>query len=657
MSRRFDDAIRLGVGILIAAAVAGLLVLVLQGRAHADDDLEHERLAALLEPGESAGGAAARVDRLLAEDRSSRLGAAARVALDAAWKAGSRRSLSGAVSGARGLVRAVGVFRDRTEAEREALRILEAEARTGPEESGLRALREELFDRAQHERLRKRVEAIEDALEDSDLTRARIGLSRLREEAPFHPRLGDLEAAFAELEESRARSIDSMLRVRHEAAPGEVSRLQSLLLGRPDELCDGQDEDVDLALACAAALVANGQRADALPVLERLTERAGESGDLAERWLRDPRIHPEREWRRAQRLQRIRTALGWLGGATLEQNGLDLSSRGLRAWRSTVSPLNLALSVPIRVMRRRDADSAPIRRLALDYVEYHPEGPAVDEAEAWISRTDPTPQERRRASLFDDGVLVLPKARTPYLPVAARPVLLTRSLLLRLDAPTAAALADRIPPDAAALILDPVDGAPGAGADPSFVEGADALVRSIAEALERNRARSVSGPKDQAIEALRHLDRGLRDGGRIVARPWSPETPEGERPSLLSVLEGDPASVGGVAVERGKDGMSFGGSLTGRALDCPAGHVCLDRTRRVESRMFAGVDVDGGARLGVETRVRGASLRLEVTAEGPHASLNVAVASLLGFDRWLPLHASFAVGLYGIHVAPRLAAR
>ena len=95
-------------------------------------------------------------------------------------------------------------------------------------------------------------------------------------------------------------------------------------------------------------------------------------------------------------------------------------------------------------------------------------------------------------------------------------------------------------------------------------------------------------------------------------------------------------------------------SLVGSGLSCPSGLVCLDRVRSVEGGVYARVDVDGDARVGVETRVKGVSLRVEVSDAGPYATVDLPVAAMLGIQRWVPLSASLGVGLGGITVAPRL---
>ena len=123
---------------------------------------------------------------------------------------------------------------------------------------------------------------------------------------------------------------------------------------------------------------------------------------------------------------------------------------------------------------------------------------------------------------------------------------------------------------------------------------------------------------------------------------------------MLALLEGDPARFEQVALHRGDDDLAIQRALLAPNISCSSGLVCLDRARPIQGRLYGSLGIEGDARLGVETRVQGASLRLEMSEAGPLASLFLPVGALLGIDQWVPLEASVRVSLAGISVAPRL---
>ena len=82
--------------------------------------------------------------------------------------------------------------------------------------------------------------------------------------------------------------------------------------------------------------------------------------------------------------------------------------------------------------------------------------------------------------------------------------------------------------------------------------------------------------------------------------------------------------------------------------------VCLDRERPIAGRVYAHVDLDGDTRIGVETRIRRASFRLEMSESGPGASFRLPVAAMLGIERWIPLEASLALDLTGVRIEPKI---
>ncbi len=657
MSRRHEDAIRLGIRILVAAALAGLVVLLFQGRARSAELISEGTLETLLDsPLASSTARLEEAEALLQRDRRHRWETALRQALEVAWTAGSDRSVRGAISGARELYRTVLTLRKRTPVETEVFALLDAEVRAGVGDESLRSLHARLLEREREERMRTRLAEIRKALDAGDLMRARMGLGLLRERAPTHPELTRLEDAWADLDRRERGSRESLIEMEGETRPGQAARAAALLLEEVPAGCGSSRGEGEPSLLCAAALYRAGAREEARTLLARLSRGDGGASETASRWLRDPQLFPERVWLRARWRGRVRRVLGWLGGHSLEDRGLDVSSRGLRAWRGAMSPLNLGLSVPLRIARGRMPNPTRLRRAARFYLEHDPHGRSAGEAREWLLRTRPDRVERRRLALYQDGVLELPKARTRYSPVYARPLLVTTALLETGKGAGTEALAQRLAA-AEAVVLTPAPPGPPADALVLSTEEAIQVLHALAEAVEKGRAHSLKGSTDEAVDALRRLTGLVRGGRALHAHPWVQPSASSRKQTVLALLEGDPARFEQVGFHRGGDDLAVQRPLLGPNISCPSGLVCLDRIRPIQGRLYGSLGIEGDARLGVETRVQGASLRLEMSEAGPLASLFLPVGALLGIDQWVPLEASVRVSLAGISVAPRLDAR
>lgn len=657
MSRRFEEAVRLGVALLIAATLAGLIALLLQGRADAAERSVEGTLDALVDstisPSEDR---VETVEQILEHDRRDRFRGATRAVLGAALRAATRRSLGAVLEGARAVAQGFRKIRARSDAERGAFRILDAEMREGPPSERLAALHAKLLARARRERTRDRLEDVRAALELGDAAFARTRLERLREQEPGHPRTASLEAALAELEERQAQEREALIATASEPSAAEAALLQSLLEGDVEEVC-AEVEPLDRSLACAAGLYNAGEREEALERLREASKREGPGRLLADRWLEDERLHPEREWTRLRRRERVRQGLSWLGGVELERGGLDLSLSGLRAWRSAVSPFNLALFAPLRVLRHREPDRGEIRSLAISYLDRYPAGPVAEEAREVLAQTAQSAQERRRLALYRDGVLVLPRARTPYVPLRARPVLASTALLGDC-AGEGPRVASRFGDAQGVVLLSPEEAAAEEG-DTLIIPQAQALplIDELASLLDEGRTLPVGGSVDHAAEALRLLDRVAREEGGLAVRGWDPVSSGGALGFAMAALEGNQGRLGEVVVRTGGDTVALQRSLPSSILACPSGLVCLDRVRPVASELYGRVEADGDPRIGVVARARGASLRLEISGVGPRAELDLPVARVFGVERWFPFRASVELAVDGLRVSPTLEPR
>ena len=656
MPRRQEEAVRVGIRILVAAALAGLVALLLHGPARAADPLEEAMLESLLEtPAVSAEQRLREAEERLHLDRRHRWEAALRLVLDAAWTAGQGGSVRAALAGARDLYRAWEALRTRSPVEREVLRVLDAEMRGGTRHESLRVLHEDLLERERSSRFRERMDAIRDALDSGRLARARRRLDVLLERG-FHSELASLEAVLIERESRLDARRRALVEPGEPTRPWEPRLLSALLLGDTTSVCGHPAARDEAALVCAAALHSRGERRRAFDLLDAIADGSGPEAAAAARWLGQSRLHPRRAWARALWRYRIRRVLGWVGGSKLERDGLSLTSRARRAWRSVVSPLNLALSFPMRVIRWREPEGTGVRRAAALVLDWSPEGDATREAREWLARTRPSTAERRRAALFDDGMLRLPPARTSYTPVFARPVLLTASLLDAAPGPGVRRIAERFDGVPAVLL---VPASPVAAPGPSEVElstpEAVVVLRELARAVERGAARSFERGAGSPVEALRRLELGIRGGRRLRVRASGAAPAEGvSTDTVLGLLDGAPTAVAGVALRRGDDDVRVERRVLGGRVPCPDGVVCLDRERPIAGRVYAHVDLDGDTRIGVETRIRRASFRLEMSESGPGASFRLPVAAMLGIERWIPLEASLALDLTGVRIEPKI---
>jgi hypothetical protein len=654
MSRRHEEAIRLGIRVLVAAALTGLVVLLLEGRAHSAEMVSDGTFETLLDsPLASSSARLEEAEELLERGRRRQWEKALRQVLEVAWTTGSERSVQSVFRGARDLYRTVRTLREQTPIEREVFALLDSEIRAGSGDERLRSLHAELLERERQGRLRARLADTRRALDEGDLARARIRLALLRERAPTHPEVTRLEAAWVALDRRERGVRESLLQVVEQSRPGEVSRAAALLLDEVPTGCGSSRDDGQASLLCAASLYGAGARQEARTLLARLARGEGSEAETASQWLAEPHLFPERVWRSARRRGRVRRVLGWLGGRSLEDRGLDVSSRGLRAWRGAVSPLNLGLSVPLRIARGRTPHWAELRHAARFYLERDPHGRAAGEAREWLRRTSPDAVERRRLALYEDGVLQVPKARTRYSPVYARPILVAAELLQIGQSTVTQALAQRLAA-AEAVVFTPAP--PQATIDGLALsqEEATQVLHALAGAIEEGHARSLRGSTAEALDALRRLTGVVRSGHNLHAHPWRPAPPSPRKQTVLSLLEGDATHLEQVALHRGDDDLEVQRSFFGRNIPCQSGLVCLDRARPIQGRLYGSLGLEGDARLGVETRIQGASLRLEVSETGPFASLVLPVGALLGIEQWVPLEASVRVSLAGISVAPRL---
>ncbi len=644
-----DDAVRVGLWMLIAAAGAGLLVLLLHSRAEAacvsvEDAAEWLSERQPLAAGERVEAAEAELQRSsrrrLREVNAGTLETGARILTGA--------SPYGVAKSSYRLARRLFRLRVRSPGEDAALEWLEPALHTPTETDLLRERYQELRERERRALARRKIERAERAFE-----RGYPLLARLRAERSLElwPGLGAARRLLEELpdpaaSDSSALAADDAIT----ASPEEARVAAALLHGNGADARALVPDTRSGALTRGVLDYLDGDREQALDRFARLSEGEDAPAELARRWIQDPEVDVAESLRRERRTYRTRRTLGWVGGAALAADGLDVSSDAYQAWRRSLRPLNLALSLPARVIGGfKPEQSHGLRAAANTYLESLPDGPLAGEAEGWLEHLGPDPS----LTLFSDGNLVLPAAATPYATLLAEPVVISRRVLEYGLFERGELLAHAFG-DARAIVLIPRQGAQ----DASALRGDDALavIAELSRGLERGeltaRERSAFG----ALEALRRLETAVRDGAALRARAYAPDGPElGLRRTLLD--GGSARAVGGVDVARDGDELQLAKRFVSEPVPCPERGVCIDREPAVDAAVFGKVEADSDARLGFQGRVFDTRVSLEVSTDRAEAEIVLPVTQWLGVDGWLPFDARFGVGTEGISVYPRLRAQ
>jgi hypothetical protein len=650
MFRRQDEFVRVGVRLVVVMAIVGFLVLLLYGRAYPAEFRADELTRLLLNrdpvtPAERVDAARA----LLRRDRQRGVARVVSAGLDTAWRAATDPSPRGMLRSGKRLYRGVRELLARSPAESRALALLEPEVEAGVDDPGLLALYEELRAREREDQLDRWCAEAERALERGDAPRVRRRIGRIRRLAPEDPRIPELDARLAERTTRAGGEALPVSRTRLELRDEDAPLAAALLAEGYERLVALEPRTSEQALARAAAMQLSGDLESASSELARLAERPERIGGTASRWLHGRVLEPEQTLRLAVRSYRLRRTLGWLGGAELEEHGLDLSRSGFRAWRESMAPLNVAVSAPTRLLRRRPADVEDLRLAARTYLARLPDGPRAAEAHAWLASTPRSAGEQRRRQVWDDGKLRLLPARTRYARVAPAPVLVTRGLIAALP-DTSAEVRDALR-DAPMLLLAPREVEPEAAARTLGRGAALGLLFALGRGLEEGEIEPFGARSTGARAALRRLDHTLRSGHALHAIPWNPDSGEGSLPQVL--LDGEARRVRGVDLARDGEGLNLRRNLRGNAPACPGATVCLDVARELTTVAYADIDTDGDVRLGASASFHDAAVAIEVAAGGPRASLVLPIARWLGFARWVPLEASVGVHLGGISVGPR----
>lgn len=649
-----DDVIRVGIRLVVVAATVGFLVLALGREARSQEPADPLLEAALSLVPDEPLPPRARVDeaqRLLGDARRQRLADVGGAVLDLAWRgatSGSPRRLLRAGRRVANELRSLGA---RTRAEDRALELLEHDVALGRADARERELYARLRSREDEERVERWLGEAERALARGETMSARRRLDWIAALRPDESRLPALRLAASGPPLSAEMSAPPVALEPIEA--WEVSLAAALLVGDYERVLASERARPDVELAQAAALFLSGDRAAAGERLRELEEEGGRRAELAGTWLADTRFFPETALASSERRFRVRKVLGWLGGDELEQNGLSLSRDGVDAWRATLSPFNLALSLPARLLSGRRPEGDELHAAAASYLERVPSGPRAADARAWLAQDPGGKETRRSARPFDDGHFVLPAARTPYTHTGPSPVLVTPSGLDSVSGDRFARLGIDVDTDASLLLTLVDDDVP----DTAISLPRDTALRltaGLARGLENGALATIGGDVSEQLEGLRRIDRSLRDGATLVVDPWQPETDEGSELSRALVEGGSPARVRQLRVSRSSSSVHVERDLFAGPARCPEATHCIDRARSYDGRLSARLEDDGEARVGLRSQIVDARLALEIGRTGPRASLALPIGRWLGLDRWLPAELRLDLSIDGFAAEPAL---
>lgn len=650
-----DDGrrMRLGVWVAVAAAVAGLCVLLWHPRVHAET-LEPTTRILLEREQTTVQERLAAAEQALFEERVRKSRGLVRTLFDESVGLVSSADPRRIVRASIRLGRTLWKWRERTRAEDEALEQLELGMTADPSSGELQALYAGLREREIDERSHELLESAEDAIEDGLHLLARVRVSRSLELRPEDERAWDLLARLSDpLDEdaSRGEGVHDALASGQAVASGqdwETATAAALLAADYEQAADLAGETPRGRLAFAAASYLGGDRHAARDELVRLRERDDPLGSLAREWSLRPDLSAGERFESERRRYYLRKALGVFGGDGLASDGLVRGRRGLDAWRSSLAPLNLALAFPARLVRGWSPDGSALREAASAYLELEPEGVEAEAAQRWLAQLGPAPESHAR-SPWRGSRLALPKPRTDFTPLSPRPLVLTASALRsgRLD--SVELLRDVIGDAEAVLLRVEWDAVPV-----STLAGDDslAMLGSLAEALETGTLESLRGSRKTSFERLQRLEGAVRSGARLVAVPYGVDGPSLRAVLPEAMLEGGTHYADGMKVARGNDKVRVDRRLGGAGFTCPQTVLCVHRPTTVSARLYGSIDTDADMLLGARASFEEATLALEMRSTGPRAQLTLPFARWFGIERWIPVAARVDVGAEGVYVGP-----
>jgi hypothetical protein len=646
---REQDPAVVAVRIVVVAAVVGWLVLFWQGSALAAEDDEIQALAgSLVETrikSEQERLESARES--LTEARNERIVRLHEEMFESSWRAWTGASPRRLLSGARDIASELWDWRDRSPAEDVALDWLEV----GGPESILDPEARDLYESLRQRERRKQADEIREgadwALSKGYTSLARVRIERLLELDPASKHglelYERLEAATAPAP-GAAQLIGDL-----SAEPWEAPVAAALLSEDYARVQDLAPESASGSFARAIAEFLAGKPDDAVASLEPLREREDDIGRLANEWVEHHDLSIEETFAQRTRDYRIRQVLGMLGGDQLSQSGVELSPRGYRAWRESMTPLNVAVSMPARFYRGWKPDGEELREAALQYIAQLPKGPRAAEAVAWLQDIQPGDRAQARFAGWDGDRFTLPPARTVYPRLTPMPVLVTKRVLDSIYVSDVPGMRDSLGLGDAVLLeaRHPEEGEDGL--DP---ESARRFLIELAFAIEQGKLDPMSRTPEATLDAIRRLESALVQGQVLVAEPTDIGSPELWGGLSRALVDGQDQQIGALAMQRGEDDFRVVRQFGQASLVCPSYALCVDRERFFGGALYGQLDSDSELQLGLQTNLRDAHFAIGLTESGPAVSMVLPIGRWLGVGRWLPIAAYVGVSADSFYVGP-----
>jgi hypothetical protein len=645
--REQDAAVRVAVRIVVVAAVVGWLALILQGRAFAS---EPEELATQLTEVQiqSEAERAERAQEALRRERNERLVRLHENLVETGWRAWTGASPRRLLSGARDVAREVWGWRERSTAEDVALDWLEVSRSEGLTDPEARALYGKLHARERVEKLDEMLEEADWALSNGYRSLARVSIERALELDPTSERARELSERLLELAPAGAPA-SALLFGAGPTEAWEIDVAAALLTEDYARVLDSAPESPSGSYARAVAEFLSGKPDEAIASLEPLRERDDAVGRLANEWASHEDLNIVAAFAHEKRSYRLRQALGWLGGDQLSQRGVELSPRGYRAWRQSMTPLNVAVSMPARVYRGWKPDGESLREAAVQYLAQLPQGPQAEEAIAWLRDIKADGGATMRFDGWDGDDFSLPPARTSYVRLSAAPVLVTKRVIDSLYVSDVPGIRDALGVGDAVMLeaRHPEEG--DDGLDP---QAARRFLTELAFAIEQGNLEPMSRTPEATLEAVRRLETSLADGYVLVAEPGEVGPAELWGGLNRALIDGQNEQVGALSLQRGEDDFRVVRQLGRTGLECPSYALCVDRPKLFSGALIGQFDTDSRLQLGLQTSMQEAHLSIGLNESGPAASIVLPIGRWLGIQRWLPVAAYVAVSTDAVYVGP-----
>jgi hypothetical protein len=650
-----DQPTRVGIRALVVAALVGLIVLIFNGSAAAQDEQIQQAAQTLsdrepMTPSERVEVAESKIG---AERKERLLRAHARL-LEIGWQVLTQASPRRVLSETRDLAKELWSWRKPYRVEPEALEWLEPAVAVSSDDPELIRLYTKMHAREVEQARETALDQADAAVSRGHFAHADARLRRVLELATEDEESAErAEKITTRLQEARttvpAFSALAEAPIELAIADWEAPLSAALLAGHYDRALELGTDEPSAVLARETARYLLGDLEPAVKNFEALAERDDRVGQLAKGWSSRPDVNARRAFEKKSEGYQITRVLGWIGGTQLATNGRALSGRGYRAWRDSLTPFNVAFSVPTRIYRDYRPDNEDLYEAAFEYVAQVPDGSEADDTRAWLAQ-DMSLLNDWRSRGWSSGRLLLDAPTTRFQPMTPEPLLLTRELV---DSGTLTPLPQLEASFAgASAVLIELETSDSEGEalpwKPSLT-----LLGELATMLEQSASRSVGSDNGRALDHIRRLEAQVRSGRRLIADSLPIEAPSLVSTFTGTMLEGTSERAGALRFSRGEEEFYALREFGGSAVHCPENTVCLDEQPLLAGTFYGKVDLED-LNVGVQTTFRRAYFAIGVNNGLPNASLVLPIAYWLGLSDYVPVEAQVAIGVDSVSFGPRL---